>query len=130
MSPEPSRREWLAGAAAAVAVPAAGLAPGLAAEPTPNQPFGYCFNTSTIRGQKVPVAEEIDLVAKAGYQAIEPWVNELEAHVKAGGSLKDLAKRAADRGLTVEDAIGFLPWVVDDEGQRKKALEDAKRVMG
>ena len=34
--------------------------------------FGYCFNTSTIRGQKLPLLAEIEIVARAGYQGIEP----------------------------------------------------------
>ena len=32
-----------------------------------NEPFGYCLNTSTIRGQKLPLVEEIEIAAKAGY---------------------------------------------------------------
>ena len=73
--------------------------------------FHYCFNTSTIRGQKLSLVEEIDIVAQAGYQAIEPWVSEIEAYVKQGGSLPDLKKRIADLGLTVESAIGFAQWI-------------------
>ena len=65
--------------------------------------FHYCFNTSTIRGQKLSLVEEIDIVAQAGYQAIEPWVNEIEAYVKQGGSLPDLKKRISDLGPTVAE---------------------------
>jgi 2-keto-myo-inositol isomerase len=93
------------------------------------EPFGYCLNTSTIRGQKVPIEQEVDLVARAGYDAIEPWINELDAYVKQGGSLKDLAKRIKDQGLFVPSAIGFAEWIVDDEGRRAKGLEQAKRDM-
>ena len=75
--------------------------------------FQYCFNTSTIRGQKLTLVEEIDIAAKAGYQAIEPWIGEIETHVQDGGSLADLKKRIADLGLTVESAIGFAEWIVD-----------------
>src|SRR6185295_3597715 len=45
------------------------------------------------------------------------------------GSLKDLRKRIADAGLTVESAIGFAEWIVDDDAKRKKGLETAKRDM-
>jgi sugar phosphate isomerase/epimerase len=132
MHTEPSRREWLAGASAALG---AGLAAGLAAnpaaakEPNTKDPFRYCLNTSTIRGQKLSLAEEVEIAAKAGYQAFEPWVGELEQLKKSGGSLKDLGKRVRDRGLTVEDAIGFFEWVVDDDARRKKGLEAARRSM-
>jgi 2-keto-myo-inositol isomerase len=91
--------------------------------------FHYCFNTSTIRGQKLSIVEQIDIVAQAGYQAIEPWVSEIEAYVQKGGSLPDLKKRISDVGLTVESAIGFAEWVVDDDAQRAKGLEQARRDM-
>src|SRR5438270_9724278 len=60
--------------------------------------FHYCFNTSTIRGQKLSIVEVVDIVAQAGYQAIEPWINEIEAYVQKGGSLPDLKKRISDLG--------------------------------
>lgn len=91
--------------------------------------FKYCLNTSTIRGQKLSLVEEIDIAAKAGYQAIEPWINEIEAHIEQGGTLADLRKRIADAGLTVESAIGFAEWIVDDEARRDQGLERARRDM-
>jgi sugar phosphate isomerase/epimerase len=89
--------------------------------------FKYCFNTSTIRGQKLSLIEEIDIAAQAGYHAIEPWIGEIEAYVQKGGSLPDLKKRIADLGLTVESSIGFAEWIVDDEARRTKGLEQARR---
>jgi sugar phosphate isomerase/epimerase len=91
--------------------------------------FKYCLNTSTIRGQKLSLVEEIDIAAKSGYQAIEPWINEIEAHVEQGGSLGDLKKRISDNGLTVESAIGFAEWIVDDDASRAKGLERARHDM-
>src|SRR5207244_1753541 len=88
-----SRRALLAGAGAI----AAGVQPVAAAETKPPaEPFRYMLNTSTIRGQKLPLTEEIALAAKAGYHAIEPWISELEQFAKAGGDLKDLGKRIRD----------------------------------
>ncbi|MCI0332672.1 MAG: sugar phosphate isomerase/epimerase [Planctomycetes bacterium] len=91
--------------------------------------FRYCFNTSTVRGQKLSLVEEIDIAAKAGYQGIEPWVSEIEAHVEQGGTLRDLKKRISDAGLTVESAIGFAEWIVDDDARRAKGLEQARHDM-
>lgn len=91
--------------------------------------YRYCFNTSTVRGQKLSLVDEIELAAKAGYQGIEPWLSEIEDHVRQGGTLPDLRKRIADAGLKVEGAIGFAEWIVDDEAQRAKGLEQAKRDM-
>jgi sugar phosphate isomerase/epimerase len=126
-----TRRQAL-GAAAAVA--AAGVVPTAAAESQPAAPpstgrFRYCLNTSTIRGQKLGVEREIEVAAAAGYDAIEPWMGTIGEYTKAGGSLADLNKRIKDAGLTVESAIGFARWIVDDDAQRAKGLEDAKRDM-
>ena len=33
-------------------------------------PFKYCLNTSTIRGQNLPITKEIDIAARAGYTGI------------------------------------------------------------
>ena len=98
---------------------------------TAAQAFGFCLNTSTVRdnGKSRPIVELIDIAAKTGYDAIEPWISELDAHVKSGGSLSDIRKRIADAGLLVPDAIGFAEWIVEDPARRKKGLEQAKRDM-
>jgi 2-keto-myo-inositol isomerase len=121
-----SRRDLIAATAGAAAMT---LAATHAAEPAHTEPFAFCLNTSTIRGQNLTVVQEVEIAAKAGYQAIEPWINELDKHVQSGGSLKDLGKRIVDAGLKVESAIGFATWIVDDETQRNKGLEEAKRSM-
>jgi 2-keto-myo-inositol isomerase len=131
-----SRRQWLGGMSATLATGLAstsGIAEASATgqqqgKPVPD-PFIYCLNTATIRGQGLSIVEEVGLVAKAGFQAIEPWINELERHVEKGRSLRDLEKRIADAGLRVPSAIGFAEWIVDDEGQRKRGLERARRDM-
>jgi 2-keto-myo-inositol isomerase len=89
-------------------------------------PFVYCLNTSTIAGHHLPLTEMIDLTAKAGFKAIEPWISEIVTYQKQGGSLKDLRKRIEDLGLTVASAIGFAHWIVDDEISRKAGLEEAR----
>ena len=53
----------------------------------------------------------------------------LNKYAEAGGSLKDLGKRIADHGMTIESAIGFAPWIVNDDQKRKLGLEQAKREM-
>ena len=53
----------------------------------------------------------------------------IETFVKNGGSLKDLGKKIRDLGLTAESAIGFARWIVDDDAERAKGLEEAKRDM-
>jgi 2-keto-myo-inositol isomerase len=128
-----SRRDWLAGVPAGLGL---GLAAGCgisapatarAGEGAAGEPFIYGLNTSTIRGQNLPIADVVEVAAKAGYTGLEPWIRELDRHVKEGGSLKDLGKRIADLGLRVESVIGFFEWVVDDDDRRRKGFEEARR---
>lgn len=125
-----SRRQWLGGISAA-ALTGVGTASAAAVQDlrTATDPFVYCLNTSTIRGQALSIVDEVALAAKAGYQAIEPWINEIERYVERGGNLRDLARRISDAGLRVPSAIGFAEWIVDDDGQRRKGLERARRDM-
>jgi 2-keto-myo-inositol isomerase len=131
MTTKLSRREWLAASALAAGAGAGPLA-GSSSGDNPKgsaEPFTFALNTSTISGQKLTLAQEVEIVARAGYQGIEPWIRELDQHVQGGGSLVDLGKKIRDSGLTVVDAIGFFEWAVDDDARRNRALEEARRNM-
>ncbi len=117
-------------AAAGAGLMLAAPTPTLAADARPkSEPFRYCLNMGTIRGQNLTLVEEIETAAKAGYDGVEPWSRKIDAYVKEGGSLKDLGKRISDLGLTVDSAIAFSNWIVDDDAKRAQALEEAKRNM-
>src|SRR6478735_4827222 len=120
-----SRRELFSVAAAATLSQTATSQP--AAEP--RDPFTYSLNTSTIRGQNLSIVDKVSVAQRAGYQAIEPWIDELETHVRAGGTLRDLGRRIRDAGLRVDSAIGFAEWIVDDDARRRQGLESARRAM-
>src|SRR5262245_42386019 len=121
------RREWL-GAVTAIGTTAA-AAHVTAAAPAVPSAWKTSFNTSCIRGQMLPLPEQVRITAAAGYNAIEPWLRDIEQFVESGGSLVDLRKQIADAGLTVESAIGFANWIVDDEAARKTGLEQLRRDM-
>ncbi|MCL2347391.1 MAG: sugar phosphate isomerase/epimerase [Planctomycetaceae bacterium] len=89
----------------------------------------FALNTGTLIGLNLPIEEEIDVTAKAGYDGIEIWMMRLEKYLSEGKKLADLRKRLDDHGLTVENAIGFAPWIVDDESERAKGIEQIKRDM-
>ncbi len=89
----------------------------------------FCLNTSTIRGQKLPLARQIDVAIEAGYDGVEPWIADLRQHQQQGASLADLGKRLADAGLKVESAIGFANWIAPDAVKRAEALEQARAEM-
>lgn len=127
VSTDLSRRDLLA------AVPAALALPTVQPVATPMKPpagrFRFSLNTSTIRGQKLGIVDEVKLASQAGYEGIEPWIGELQEYQKGGGSIADLGKLIADSGLTVIDAIGFAEWSVDDDARRKAGLENLNRDM-
>lgn len=110
------------GARSAPAAPVAAAKASLGA-------FVFCLNTGTIRGQKLGLVKEIEVASAAGYQGFEPWVEAIDDYAKSGGSLQDLRQRLRDSGLTIESAIGFPEWVVDDDARRAKGLERAKHDM-
>jgi sugar phosphate isomerase/epimerase len=127
-----SRRDalrWAGAGLAAGAVGSAGL-PMASAEST-GQPkadaFRYCLNTATIRGQKLPLVEEARIAAEAGYQAIEPWLQEISDYAAHGGSLPDLKKQISDLGLTVESSVGFTTWITDEADRGPGGFEQWKR---
>jgi 2-keto-myo-inositol isomerase len=91
--------------------------------------FRYCLNTATISGYRLSLAEQIDVTAKAGYQAIEPWVSSIHEYKAGGSALGDLRNRIAGHGLTVESAIAFPEWIAEDPNRRAKGLEQARRDM-
>src|SRR3954470_21611781 len=106
MPTSPTRRDMLSQSIAAAGL-AAMAQTATAAETPSQQPFAIALNTSTIRGQKLPLAAEIEIAARAGFQGIEPWMNEIDEHVRSGGSAADLRKRIADAGLKVAGVIAF-----------------------
>jgi sugar phosphate isomerase/epimerase len=129
---EISRRTALTRTGLAVGAALAGSSRAVAADaaPTPTPMNGHefilCLNTATLRGFKMSLIEEIELAAKVGYTAVEPWMDKIHGHAKDGGSLKELGQRIRDLGLTVESAIGFSEWIVEDEARRAKGMEQAK----
>jgi sugar phosphate isomerase/epimerase len=124
-----TRRGWLGLASTGLGAMALGEARAEPADSPADEPFGYCLNTSTIRGQNLSILEEAELASKAGFRGLEPWIRELDEYVKKGNALADLGGRLHDLGLSVESTIGFFEWAVDDDARRGKALDEAKRNM-
>ena len=126
-----TRRQMLACSGLSLSCAVAGAAtPAPSAAPrAPRTEFGYCLNFGTISGQKLTLAERVQIAAEAGYQAIEPWIREIEDYRQRGGVLADLKQRIADLGLRVANTIGFPDWLNDDEAKRTAGLERFQRDM-
>jgi 2-keto-myo-inositol isomerase len=120
-------RTALGTGAALLASPAGAVA---AVPVRPQEPFGYCLNTGTIRSGETTLAERVQVAAKAGYQGIELWMSEIKQYVEKGGSPAALKKLVADAGLVVPNVITFSSWMVDDDAKRTAAMEQYKVEMG
>ena len=130
--PRAGRRHFLKTAALAVGSAAAldRLPWTAAAAPAAkNARFGFSLNASTIRGQKLGPAEQLETAAKAGYDGFEFWTGDLAKFAGGGGSLGDLRKRAGDLGIRIINGIGFAAWAVDDATARAKGLEQMRKDM-
>ena len=123
-----NRRELLklSGAAAVAA-----MLPGnsMASNNTPKGPFRFCLNTSTISGQKPGLPDYIEIAAKAGYDGMELWINDIKDYLKQGNSIQSLAAFISAKGLRVENLISFTAWMVDDDTKRKAALAELEEEM-
>ena len=107
------------------------LATPVAVSQTKSSPvnFKYCLNTSTIQAQKTGLKNSIEIGAKAGYDSLELWVMDVKAYKDGDNSIKALKKFINDNKITIEDAIGFAPWMVDEGKQRQAGFSQMKEEM-
>jgi 2-keto-myo-inositol isomerase len=89
--------------------------------------FTLCLNTSTIR--PTPLLEKIAIAGRAGYQAIEPWNDEITAYLDAGGSLPELRKAIAGAGLKVVSVIALTGWATSQGLEYGRVLDVCKQRM-
>src|SRR5579885_2382910 len=90
----------------------------------------YSLNTHMLTG---PLLHKIEVAAKAGYDAIEPWIKEIDEHVARGGTLKDIKDCLDANKITissVEQLVGW--WELDGElmnvsDSHAEILEECKR---
>ncbi|PPL02742.1 Sugar phosphate isomerase/epimerase [Parapedobacter indicus] len=137
MKNEMSRREMLRNSSIALAT--GGLTGAMSLSATgkqtlhaPNQHTSPCrvsLNTSTIRGYQLPVEQQIDLCAEAGFDGIELWVSDVEAFIKQGGTAEDLRRRIREHGLVLENMISFSTWIADDPAQRTAGVKKMRQDM-
>lgn len=133
MSQPVTRRQTLAALTASVSatlLPEVSLASVSAQTARPSaSSFTLCLNLSTIRGHKLGLVKELETASQGGFRSVEVWIDTLQEYLKTGGTVADLRKRLSDLGIRVENAIGFAPWIIDDEAARAKGLEQLQREM-
>lgn len=91
-------------------------------------PFRFCLNTSTIMGQKPGLLKSLDIASAAGYDGVELWINDIREYLKTN-SIESLAKHIKSKNLTVENAISFSAWMVNDDAKRKAGLKELEEEM-
>jgi 2-keto-myo-inositol isomerase len=91
--------------------------------------FSFCLNTSTIMGQNPGLLGYLEIAAKAGYDGVELWIRDIQRFLDEGNSMDTLRKHLKDSGLVFENAIGFAPWMVDDDQKRKTGFEQMEKEM-
>lgn len=89
--------------------------------------FPLCLNTSTIRPR--PLTEKIEVAARAGYDMIELWSEDVEAHVRAGGSLAQIRAQLQHAGLQVPSMIALGGWLDCSEGEFPAQLVKCRERM-
>lgn len=89
--------------------------------------FIYCLNTSTIL--PTPLLEKIRVAGRAGYQAIEPWNDEIDGYLAQGGTIPELKSALADAGLKVVSVIALHSWITTEGADYAQALDECKRRM-
>jgi 2-keto-myo-inositol isomerase len=94
----------------------------------PETKFRYCLNTSTVSKNPLPIVKYIDIASEAGYDGIEIWIRDLKTYLDSGKKASDLLKYLTEKNLTVENAIGFAPWLADKEPGFRQMKEEMEMV--
>jgi sugar phosphate isomerase/epimerase len=92
-------------------------------------PFRISLNVSTIRTYKLPIEQQIDVCAAAGFDGIELWTSDIQDYQNRGGSLAALATQLKDNRLVLENIIGFAQWAADDQDKRNAGVLQMQREM-
>lgn len=89
----------------------------------------FALNTSTLMPFELPIIEQINVTAEAGYDGIELWMKDIENYVYSGGTIEELKAALNESNITLVNAIAFFKWTDQDEKVRIKGLEQAKKEM-
>lgn len=90
--------------------------------------FRFCLNTSTVSKKPLNIKKYIDLASSAGYDGIEIWIRDLKLYLDSGGKASDLRKYLEDENLTIENAIGFAPWLAEGDFGFRQMKEEMEMV--
>ncbi len=87
--------------------------------------FLYSLNSSTIK--PTPILEKIRVASEAGYDAIELWHDDIDAHVSSGGTVKEIRSAVDDNCLEVPTTIFLKGWCEPEGTEYQQGIEECKR---
>ncbi len=87
--------------------------------------FLYCLNSSTIR--PAPILQKIEIAARAGYSAIELWHDDIDLHLRNGGTLAEIRHALEDRRLVVPTTIYLKGWFETTGPARAAEMAECRR---
>jgi 2-keto-myo-inositol isomerase len=87
--------------------------------------FSYCLNASTIRG--TPILEQIRVAAATGYAAIELWHDDIEEHLRQGGTTREIRARVEEAGLQVPTSIYLRGWHLPRGAEYDAAMVEVRQ---
>src|SRR5436190_1033866 len=88
-------------------------------------PFLPCLNTSTIR--PAPLVDKVNAAAAAGFRAIEPWYDDVDAYQAGGGTIESLQALLREKNLSVVSEIAVMGWVGCADSERDAQRTEAIR---
>lgn len=89
--------------------------------------FRYCLNSSTIR--PTPILEKIRIAGETGYEAIELWHDDIDAHLAKGGTLQEIRNALNDQRLAVPTTIYLKGWIDTTGDEHRRELDECRRRM-
>lgn len=87
--------------------------------------FQYCLNSSTIK--PTPILDKIRIAAKAGYEGIELWHDDIDLYLQSGGQLGDIRKALDDHGVHAPTTIYLKGWFDTTGEEHARELDEIKR---
>lgn len=131
------RRTFIAGSISASLTIATASTPSLSISVAPKNekryqngrsPWPICLDTATIRPAG-GLEKKVEIAHKAGYDAIEPWDNELQEYEKSGGNLKKLVEKIKNLDMFVPSMIGLWGCLQPNPELFEKSLNETRNRM-
>ncbi len=89
--------------------------------------FPLCLNTSTIR--PISLLDKINIAGLVGFDAIELWTDDLDAHIRQGGTLKDVKTALSESGLSLASVIALFGWTESQPSVQSRVRDECRRRM-